>query len=513
MKNIRRKLYFAGIALVLFIVGCSDPMDEITSLTFDRLFSPTEFKAVVLNKTNALISFNSVRGAEGYVAEVYYRSDSTFSSPYKTINGITGSPDTIKGLEGETKYLIRLKAISSANKESKWVTDTITTGAEQVLYAVSDSDLTAKSVVLRWAPGLNVSSVTLSSDGTEVVNHTLTSEEIEAGVVSISGLTGSTVYTAKIFNGTKQRGTISFTTLIDIGDAIAVYPDDDLVAMLNAANNGDAFVLMAGNYVLGDYSITKSISISGYKASEKPVIYGKFTCSSTVGYLNLKNVILDGTATSTDVSQRTSVFEVSTGCNLSGLSFTGCEIRNYVRTLIYNNTSGTSLGNIVISDCIVHDFPGTGGDGIDIRTGALTSLKVENSTFYKSFRSFLRLQVSADVTFTNCTLYKICILEDSNNSGLFRASTGGTLSVSNCLFVGIGSTSYGNWCKSASNMKATTSYSNNIYYNSPNLWAGYYTSSTGVASEANPQFADPTNANFTVGNALVTAGDPRWLSN
>lgn len=513
MKNIKKILFAVIAAASLFFVSCSDIESEITSLTYDRLFSPTDFSAVVINKTNALISFTSVSDADSYVAEVYYRSDTAYASPYKTLSGITGSPDTITGLEGETQYTIRLKAVSSSNNDSKWVTDTITTGSEQILSAVNDSDLTSSSVVLRWEAGLNVTSVTLATDdGTVVTNHTLTSDEIAAGAVSLSELSASTTYTAKIYNGTKQRGTVSFTTLIDIGNAIAVYSTEDLATVLNSAQDGDSFVLIGGSYYLGDYTITKSISISGYKSSDKPIIYGKFLCGSTVSSLSFTNVILDGSQQTGDSSQRTSVFDAASGCNLGALTFTSCELRNYIRTLIYNNVSGT-LGNVTYSDCIVHDFPGTGGDGFDIRTGTLTSLTVKNSTFYNGFRAFLRLQVSSSVTFSNCTMYEVCILEDSNNTGLFRSTVGGTLAVSNCLFVQIGSTTYGAWCKSSSYMKSTPSYSGNIYYNSANLWTGYYTSSSGVATEANPQFADPTNGDFTVGNALVTAGDPRWLSN
>jgi hypothetical protein len=72
--------------------------------------------------------------------------------------------------------------------------------------------------------------------------------------------------------------------------------------------------------------------------------------------------------------------------------------------------------------------------------------------------------------------------------------------------------SSGNWCKNATNMKATPSYSKNVYYNCGNLWVGLYTNPSDCsATEVNPNFKDAASNDFTVQNVDVTAGDPRWL--
>ena len=58
-------------------------------------------------------------------------------------------------------------------------------------------------------------------------------------------------------------------------------------------------------------------------------------------------------------------------------------------------------------------------------------------------------------------------------------------------------------------------YENNYYYSCPNLWGGIYSDNhANVATEADPQFKDATNGDFTVQNqTLIDAqvGDPRWL--
>lgn len=515
MKKIKNHIYFLGLAIMLILAGCSDIADEITSISYGRLFSPTELTAKVINKTNVRMTWKSVKGAESYTIEVFENGDLNFEgTPYKSITGITDKAYTVTGLQGETAYSIRLQAISSSKPSSTWVTASVTTDTEQIFYAVAEDDIKAKEVTLRWPAGETATQISLSPGD---ITHTITAEEIAAGAATIQNLTGETTYTAKLLNGTKVRGTMQFTTLVDIGDAIAVNPGDDLKAILDAASNGDSFVLFGGEYVLGDYSITKSVSISGYKASNRPIIYGRFLCGAAVGYLNLKTLVMDGTAKIAGETQKTSVFEVGAGCNLGALSISGSILQNYARTIIYNNTASTILGNVTISDCIVNNFPGDGGDGIDIRLGTLTSLTVEKSTFSNGFRSFLRLQTNSAVAFRNCTFYKISTIDNSNNSGLFRSSTGGTLEVSNCLFVQTGvanptNASSGNWCKNATNMKATPLYSKNVYYNCGNLWVGLYTNPSDCsATEVNPNFKDAASNDFTVQNVDVTAGDPRWL--
>jgi len=514
MKKLFKYTTLIGILLLTGFVAIScDDVDDIVNPDFDRLFSPIDLKGTISNKTGVRVTWTETNGAEAYILEVIKGADESGEK----VGSYTITPDeipyTVTGLEGETDYTIRVKATTNQGKDdSKWSVITVTTGSEQIFYSVSDDDLKATEVTLRWPAGETATQIILTPGD---ITHAVTSADITAGAATISGLSSETKYTAKLMNGSKTRGTIEFTTKIDLGDAIAIYPEDDIIAKLDAAEEGDSFVLFPGEYALGDYALTKSITIAGYLSSDKPVIYGRFTCGATINSFTLKTVIMDGEAEGE--AQKTNVFEVASGCNLNSLSITDSELRNYQRTLIYNNTSGTSLGDILISNCIISGFGNSGGDGIDIRTGAMSSLTVENSTFNGGFRAFLRVQVTSNVVFKNCTFYKICAIDDSNNSGLFRSSTGGTFEVSKCLFVETGVDSptnvqSGNWCRNSGNMKATATYSNNVYYSCYNLWVGLYTDPSACnAKELNPQFKDAANSDFTVQNPDVEVGDPRWL--
>lgn len=520
MNKLKSLIYILGISLMAILPGCSDPDDEITSIDYDRLFTPSELKMQVANRTNILLTWNPVNNADSYTIEVFDNGDLNFEgTPVKTLEGITTngtvtSPYTITGLEGETNYSIRVKAVGTSISDSKWASGTVKTNAEQIFSPIDPEELKATEVTLRWPAGQVATEITITPGD---IKHTITAAEIAAGAVTITGLTGETKYTAVMKNGSKTRGTIEFTTLIDLGDAIGIHPEDDVVAILNAANEGDAFVIFPGTYSLGTYQITKSIKISGYKPSDKPIIYGQLTCGSSINSIELKSLTFRGDEDPT-VAKVSQFFNILSGCDLKTLSIDDCDISNYKDQLIYNNTSG-KIGDFIITNSLIHDIEGSGGDGIDFRGGTLGSMKIENTTFYNGFRTFVRMQATAGpISFTNCTFYRISNYDNNNNHGLFRITAGNTFQVNNCLLVETGVetttvTTAGNFCRQSSNMKATTTYYKNIYHSCYQLWSGLYTNPSDCdASEVNPQFKDAANGDFTVQNVMVTAGDPRWLN-
>ena len=186
--------------------------------------------------------------------------------------------------------------------------------------------------------------------------------------------------------------------------------------------------------------------------------------------------------------------------------------------ILYNNKKGT-FGTIVMNNTIVDGVANSEGDGFDLRGGALTSLTVTNSTFSNGIRSFVRCQVQGDLTFRNCTFYNLCTIDHKDNTGLFRVEKdGSTLTVTNCLFYGIGlesptNANSGVWAR-ADKLKAEETYSNNYYFNCPNLWTNAHEAGHDrVATEADPGFVDAANGDFTITNEDMIyeeVGDPRW---
>ena len=133
--------------------------------------------------------------------------------------------------------------------------------------------LKATEVTLTWPAGEDVQTIKV----TPGASRALTTTEIAEGKVVLTGLTPETAYTVNLLRGTKTRGTITFTTIIDLGDAKPVYADatqEELTAIFDALEAGDkvplgaALTLMVGN---GENEPLESDSIENAEGADEPV--------------------------------------------------------------------------------------------------------------------------------------------------------------------------------------------------------------------------------------------------
>ncbi len=513
-------ILLAATITSLLPTACEDKIDPLlTELEVNRAFSPTGLTARIRNLTSIELSWNHRNDAQHYVVE-FSQDSLEFTNIILTR---TVMPDEIPIQEtfgGDTRYSARVKAVSNSGKaDSKWATVTIRTEPENIFLPLPGGarPLTTQ-ITLKWQPGSNVSHILINPGNIE---RTVSEAEKNNGEAVITGLTPNTVYTFTIFNGLFNRGVMQVSTLKEAN----VTPADDLLAIINTAPDGAELVLAPGTYVVGLVDLTKAITIEGQDPYDPSYVQGNFTCASAVTSVTLKRIKFtpDGT-----VSQ---FFNALVNAQIGTLTISECEISGYTNSFISStNTSSANgkFGNIIISNCYVHDIlPATGGDGLDFRAaGAVTNLTVENSTFANSFRSFLRLQATANVIFRNCTFYKLCVggnVNDSNNTGLFRITGAGSMfEVRNCLFAETGRNDAtdplrgGVWTRAASNMNVEAPvYANNNVFNCFNIFAGLYTSASQVAAtETEPLLEDPVNGNFRVNSQALkdrNVGDPKWL--
>lgn len=187
-----------ALGAVLFTAAsCSDPDDELTSVEYDRLFKPTSFEAKVQNKVNIRLIWECLSKADSYTIQLFANDeDMKFEGePTLEFTDVASSPYTVTGLNDETPYSIRIKAVGSS-KESHWSTAFVTTDAEQIFEKVTDDDITAKTVTLRWEAGADVSVIEITGGKEET--YTLSDEEKQNGTATISGLTEDTQYTFTI---------------------------------------------------------------------------------------------------------------------------------------------------------------------------------------------------------------------------------------------------------------------------------------------------------------------------
>ncbi|MCD7935496.1 MAG: fibronectin type III domain-containing protein [Tannerellaceae bacterium] len=510
MKQINN--YKNNIVVLLLIAvtgglftGCSAP-DELTEITYARVFSINEENLTVnvTNSTTLRLTWDKVQNADGYTIELFADDETMqFAGTPSVIeeNIEYQSPYLIPNLDGETFYSGRIKGVSNTTSDSHWTTFSFQTAMENIFNAIGDG-LGATSVTLSWEPGLDVTHIIIRDlEGNEVTRHDITPEEITAGKATVNGLEGNTSYTAQIYNNTKSRGSITFTTDPDLGDAIQVYPEDDLGALIGEAEDGDVFALMPGEYIIGSgISVTKSISIIAAISSDRPILVNtNFALKAANINLSFKNLIIDGE------SNQTVVTSVDNGLTAGEISFDGCNILNYQRGFVTPSNNEVEILSYKINDCIVENVGGSGNEVFDFRTAVCRNMAITNSTFSgvgNNARYFIRMDNagygifggSVTVLIDQCTFYNS--VDTDNRSILYVQYSANNCTFTNCI---------------------VANTAGQLALGSPNLTTRnniFYATSSIAETGGNPGFADPENGDFTVTNEDVYfsgAGDPRWL--
>jgi hypothetical protein len=527
MKN---KIKNTGIWIAIFIMlfaGCETEMDPIIEkLDFSRVFSPTELTARIRNMTTVELTWIVGDDVDHYIVE--FSEDSLlFTNIVETVEVAPNELPFSYLLEGQTQYSARVKAVSSTGiEDSKWSVVAFKTGAENILYPLVPEDIKATSVIVKWPAGSEATHFTITPGN---LQQPITAQEIVAGEATITGLTGETSYTVKMMKETKQRGEVTFTTLIDIGDATPVYPEDDLNTVITAAEAGAVLVLFPGDYQVytGSIIINKSISIKGFYPHDKPVVHVQFVLEDGVQEVEVRDLEMDGNYfnSETNALDRLSyVFQHNTtGVDYGSLTLVGCNIHDYKKSIFSGSSSiASTVASISMDNCVVTNVLTEAADCIDFRAGYVAGLSLTNSTFVNCApdRDFVRLDDTSPtypgkvskVVIDHCTFYGV-----SNNAArriLYVRFVENTLKVTNTIIaetVGY----YTNQSKSAQ-----PECSNNNYFRAPafipggNAVSGAKFDLSDNYNLLDPGFVNPAAGNFKVTNQTLidkAVGDPRWL--
>ncbi|MBF6627416.1 MAG: fibronectin type III domain-containing protein [Proteiniphilum sp.] len=516
--KLQRNIYialFVFMATAVFNVSCTDDRaEELTSIDYERLFSPIGIEAFVINRTDARLSWKLNKEVASYSLEVFADDSLTFAgTPVRQIDGVTGDqlPFYIRDLDGETQYSVRIKSVTAGDTDSKWSGVYFKTGTENIYLPFEDGDLKATAVTLRWIPGRTLTSITLEPGG---ITHTVTTAEIAAGSATIEGLTGETTYTATLRNGQKVRGILEFMTLVDLGNAIPVYPEDDFISMLAVAGDGDAFALFPGTYGAGDmFVVNKSIEIKGVYPYDKPVLSGYISLEEGAGLL-LKDVTLDGGA----LQGQGIVFNTA-DVTYGDLRVENSEIRDFVKGVFYLNVASL-VESITFHNNLIYNIQCDGGDFMDSRKGAYNSLTLTNNSIYNSAagRDLIRYDdassafpgMTSTILVDHNTLHGVC---NSSSKRLFYVRfkenkitfTNNIVAETAAIFT------------NQNNTDPSPTFGGNNFFNAPNLFSASGSSSKfydDSAGSEDPGFVDAANGDFTVTNELLKAketGDPRWV--
>ena len=540
MKKIMNKITMV-MAIGLSLMGtaaCSDPDEAMTSVEFNRLFSPTNIEAKVQNTTGVKVTWFAISAAEQYQIEMYADdANMTFSGTpaYQKTVQLTEDEKIARAecswklepgtLEGETTYSVRVKAIGK-NMESKWAATTFETGTEQIFNNVPTSDITKTSITLTWPAGVAVTRIDVQKSGEVIKTHTLTADEIAAGKATIDELNYESTYTFLIYNGDKQRGKIQVQTLPNFTPVTTAL---ELMNAIEAAEAGEV-IMLTENAVydftdaaaMGKEDAVKSLKIDKdivLNTNNNATIKGIYFQIYGGANFELANITLDGAGGSGDQA-----FNYKEEGNYAKLYIHDAEIKNYTKGFFYINVAAV-IDNITINNCLIHNIECSGGDMFDSRAGGYNTFNITNSTIYNSAasRDFIRMDdKSSSVTATpvitvdHCTLHNVGNGE-ANYRLLYVRFAGNTINWTNNIVSGF------NNKRGFANQASTAipTFQNNFYFNTVNLVSAGATADAsitffdadGTELAADP-FQDAANGNFTITSEKVKdkeAGDPRWI--
>lgn len=513
--NISRSL-FLGLAF-LTAISCEDDIESLEEANLARVLTPVGLEARIRTLTTIELTWDLREEAASYVVE--FSEDSlAFTTIIRTVTVLPDELPLQEVFDGETRYSARVKGVGADGvAESNWATVTIMTAQENIFLPVVDGDIGATTATLRWPAGSNVTSFLINPGA---VSRAITEDEKAAGVAIITGLTGETDYTVTLLRENKVRGNVSFETLIDIGDATAVYPEDDLNAVIAAAAPGDALVLFPGDYTVytGLIVLNKSITISGLYPFNKPQVHVQFNIEGGATNVAINNLDMDGDGTFNDVFRF-----ITASVDYGSLQIKGSTIHDFTRSLIGGNVL-SKVASVVIDNCVMTNMLSSGGDFIDFRTTHLTDLSITNSTFNNCTpaRDFVRIDnagftgtgLNTNVLIDHCTLFGVSNNLTTTRRVLYVRFATNTSTVRNTIIAG----STGIY----TNQPATVApvFSNNNYFNAARFHdttvetiTNLKVDASGTFTTLDPGFTNAAGGNFTISNQTLidnSIGDPRW---
>lgn len=557
MKSIKNILGTASMmALALSATSCTDGNDWDVDGSLSRLFGLNGDKITVETaETSATVTFSAftsktVPAPEYYVFEVskdslYEGVENANIIKFGEDKSLTSSPVVLSGLDGDSKYYMRVKAMSSTSNESKWVYykdgSSFKTKAEQIFNNVEATDLFEDHVNLSWTPGAEVTHITYANanDVENIQTINLTDEEKAAGKYTLSGLQPTSTYTITIYKNDVKRGQLQVTTPAAMPAANFKYSlasdvtviSQDLIdeiaekakaAAGNETNYSATIGIPAGAKVAlygtndsdgGKTNVTipdgMSVTFFGLAGGETPTITldKNFDIAGSHAYIKFQNVKLEENGAGYFINQ-------SKACTVSEFTLEDCEVSN-VKTSFFRiqGKEAKSIGKLTLKNSIFTNLcAGYGFIHIDAGSGAghLDNVEIDGCTFNSICVTgkvfiFSKKTDMQDITIKNSTFY------NCNGNGQyfvdFNTDSFGpnTFLIENCIFGKSADEATNKNIRSKTPATVANSFRTTDFFKVIKGVNDTEFSSTQL-------FTDPANGNFTIkaGTLKEKAGDPRW---
>lgn len=557
MKSIKNILGTASMmALALSATSCTDGNDWDVDGSLSRLFGLNGDKITVETaETSATVTFSAftskaVPSPEYYVFEVskdslYEGVENANIIKFGEDKTLTSSPVVLSGLDGDSKYYMRVKAMSSTSTESKWVYykdgSSFKTKAEQIFNNVEATDLFEDHVNLSWTPGADVTHITYANtnDAENIQTINLTDEEKAAGKYTLGGLNPTSTYTITIYKNDVKRGQLQVTTPAAMPAANFKYSlasdvtviSQDLIdeiaekakaAAGNETNYSATIGIPAGAKVAlygindsdgGKTNVTipdgMSVTFFGLAGGDAPTINldKNFDIAGSHAFIKFQNVKLEENGAGYFINQ-------SKACTVSEFTLENCEVSN-LKTSFFRlqGSDAKSIGKLTLKNSIftklcagygfIHVDAGSGAghvDNVEIDGCTFNSICVTGKVFIFSKKTDMQ-----DITIKNSTFY------NCNGSGQyfvdFNADTFGpnTFTIENCIFGKSADEATDKNIRSKTPATVANSFRTTDFFKVIKGVNDTEFSSTQL-------FKDPANGDFTIkaGTLKEKAGDPRW---
>lgn len=558
MKSIKNILSTASmIALALSATSCTDDNDWDVDGSLSRLFGLNGDKITVETaETSATVTFSAftskaVPSPEYYVFEVskdslYEGVENANIIKFGEDKTLTSSPVVLSGLDGDSKYYMRVKAMSSTSNESKWVYykdgSSFKTKAEQIFNNVEATDLFEDHVNLSWTPGAEVTHITYANanDAENIQTINLTDAEKAAGKYTLAGLQPTSTYTITIYKNDVKRGQLQITTPAAMPAANYKYSLSSDVTVIsqtlieeiaekakaaagNETNYSATIGIPAGAKVAlygtndtdgGKTNVTipdgMSVTFFGLAGGETPTVTldKNFDIAGSHAFIKFQNVKLEENGAGYFINQ-------SKACTVSEFTLEDCEVSNIKNSFFrFQKSDAKSVGKLTLKNSIFTNLcAGYGFINIDAGSGAghLDNVKIDGCTFNSicvTGKVFIYSNNTdmQDITIKNSTFY------NCNGNGQFFVDFGkdakfgpNTFTIEGCIFGKSADEATNKNIRSKTPATVSNSFRTTDFFK---VIKGV--TETEFSSEQ--LFTDPANGNFTIkaGTLKEKAGDPRW---
>lgn len=253
-----------------------------------------------------------------------------------------------------------------------------------------------------------------------------------------------------------MKRTITFFTGLFLAFSITLWAADvniaagaNLQAEIEAANEGDVFILADGDYVFvappegegGDNYIDISKSVTIKAANAGAAVLSKY--QFRVNKDTIANITFDGIVSSDDATKGNYFIQfVDAESVVENLIFKNCEISAYGRGVIRATVNKTArLDSILIDNCVFSDLSiqGPGYAQINPQKSSIKTITIKNSTFYNSKAAVFRYTEAGAETITavieNCTVLNCGSVEGRKMVELASDNVK-SFEIKNCIFSG-----------------------------------------------------------------------------